>query len=119
GGHQRRSAQYCIVLAMLAVQGRGKRARLIAIRAQTWEEAREVTLVVFKSGGHSAQIRFFGTNDGKIDDEEHRAHDSQHPKAAGSDGKTERHDQRAEVKRVARVGVRAGGGEFLVLLYMA
>ena len=86
------------------------------VGAEPGEEARDVASVVLELAEAVTQVGFFGADDGKIDGEEQNDHDGRNPETARGDGESERDDERSEIKRIARVGVRAGGGELLVLV---
>src|SRR6516162_4663461 len=114
GSHQRHSAQGSIVLAMLPVQRCRKLSRLLAIGLPSGEQPRHVAGVLVEGGKNLAQVGLFVTDHRQVDDKVHRNDDVEYPDAARSKGEAGGHDQRSEIKRIARVVIGAGGGEFFI-----
>src|SRR5581483_11144289 len=118
-GDQGRRTQGCIVLAMLAVELKGKRTGSAPIRSQTWEQAWNVACVFIELWKLPTEEILFASNHRQIDKEEQRDEDGADDPAARGDGEPDCEDQRTQIKRVARVPVRAGGGQHFVFLYVA
>ena len=66
-------------------------------------------------GEQTPQVLLLELNDGEVDEQEHRG--EQRPQAGVARGhhQSRGHQQRAQVQRIARVGIRPAGGEPLVL----
>src|ERR1019366_6793847 len=83
-----------------------------------------------KQAGHATRVAaigrklfsqecFLGTNDRHVDEREHRQDRDGHPEVTSGDGEANRDDDRAQVKRIAYVGVRPGHGQLSVLLHLS
>src|SRR6476660_8257057 len=99
---------------MLAVEITGERKRFgsVSRSRSTRQEARHVSGVLFKLRKALAQVRFFATHYWHVNNQKHQQRGCRESDAARRDAKSHSHDERAEIKRTARVSVRTAGGEF-------
>src|SRR6516162_4420880 len=99
-----------------------KRAREAEGQATPAESPRQeswhATGVVSKPSEVLAEKGFFGTDDRNVDQSEQHGDGRRNPDVTRSDRKTNRDDDRAEVKRIAAVGIGTGRCQLLVLLHM-
>ena len=66
-------------------------------------------------GEDAAEVLLFVLNHGQVDEEEHDGEQCGEPAAASGDSEAGGDEERADVERIARIGVGAAGGELLVL----
>src|SRR5438270_9313391 len=70
--------------------------------------------VILKLREPRAQERLLGTNHGNINNEQHSGCDQWEPPTSGGNQKANRENYRSQIKRVARMRVRAAGGKHLI-----
>src|SRR5580765_5018108 len=98
---------------MLPVQVPGKRPASLCRREQSRKKAGHVPCIIFKLREALAQKCFLSANHRKIDGEEEKNNSRNDPPASRGHREPERQNQRTEVERIARVGIRASGGKLL------
>ena len=118
-GQHGRGSNACLVFAVLPV-ARGRVGTLVAaVWGEPRQHARHVAGIVVVVGECLTQVTLFAGYDRNINHGEHQEHDRDDPPTEGRDGESGGKHERAEVQRIARVGIGAAGGELLVFLHMA